>query len=257
MFTLHIPAVGWVAGGGHCGRRPSTWGTVPPGLAHRAEGVVPRHDWPGLPVGPGLGCQRDVPAREVIEADLEVAGETGCLTQLPGCAIVEPCQHLGLADAADLGEVGRGQVSGVSESAHCGGDDRIDVCRVRARAHSARGWRPTVRFRNQQDEKAASQTAKALYASETRSTVGGMYSPLYLLADRILRETQGVSLRDWVLQRRQRLHRVSWAELARRLGRATSGQVSVTTVTLRSWFAVELERARSQDERDVDGGRVR
>lgn len=78
-----------------------------------------------------------------------------------------------------------------------------------------------------------------------------MGSPLYLLADRILRDSQDTSLRDWVLERRQRLHRVSWAELVARLARVTDGQVVITTVTLRSWFAADLARARADDELDA------
>ncbi|WP_156740514.1 hypothetical protein, partial [Occultella aeris] len=78
-----------------------------------------------------------------------------------------------------------------------------------------------------------------------------MATPLYLLADLILRDAQGASLRDWVLERRRRVHQVTWAELADRLARATDGQVVATTVTLRSWFVAGLVRARAEDELDA------
>ena len=78
-----------------------------------------------------------------------------------------------------------------------------------------------------------------------------MGSSLHLPADRTRRDSQDTSLRDWVLERRQRLHRVSWAELVERLTRFTDGQVVITTVTLRSWFAADLARARADDELDA------
>lgn len=90
--------------------------------------------------------------------------------------------------------------------------------------------------------------------TENRCMLRSMASSLRFLADRILRHTQGTSLRLWVLERRWRLHPVSLAELVDCLVRATYGRAVITTVTLRSWFPAELARARGEDEVDVGAG---
>lgn len=72
--------------------------------------------------------------------------------------------------------------------------------------------------------------------------------PRYLLADHILWETHGKSLCQWVFEHRKRLQPVSWAVLTERLASATDGQVSVTQLTLRAWFADEIEAEHQADE---------
>lgn len=85
-------------------------------------------------------------------------------------------------------------------------------------------------------------------------------SPRYLLAERILRETQGKSLREWVFEQRKRLQPAPWAAIADRLGVATDGIVAVSVLTLRTWFAEDIEAARAAnaagDSADAEGDRT-
>ena len=78
--------------------------------------------------------------------------------------------------------------------------------------------------------------------------------PRYLLADRILRDSQGKSLREWVFEHRAgtaerpRLTPMAWGQVAKKLALATDGEVAVTQLTLRSWFAEELAAVRAENE---------
>ncbi|MBN8882177.1 MAG: hypothetical protein J0H73_07675 [Salana multivorans] len=74
--------------------------------------------------------------------------------------------------------------------------------------------------------------------------------PRYLLADRILLEKQGKSLKEWVFEHRLRLTPVAWGALAKKLARDTDGVVAVTQLTLRSWFADEISAARAEADAD-------
>lgn len=68
-------------------------------------------------------------------------------------------------------------------------------------------------------------------------------SPLYLLADVLVRDCVGLSLHQWMLAGRTRVNRLSWPAMSAELARLTDGKVTATTVTLRSWFVADLERA--------------
>lgn len=80
----------------------------------------------------------------------------------------------------------------------------------------------------------------------------------HLLADRILRDSLGKSLREWVIEHRAgtaerpRLTPMAWGQLAKKLAVATNGEVAVTQLTLRSWFAEELAAVRAENEDQED-----
>lgn len=208
--------------------------------------------WPALGrCAFGVRDERDIPAYEVVEADLEVARQQDRLAELPGCAAVELGCHLGRADPADAGKGTGGDPSGVGEPAHGRSHNRVDLVSFAARVHVRTGWPPCTRICKKSSTKVLIEDGKPLNYTESRCMLRSMASSLHLLADRILRHTQGTSLRLWVLGRRWRLHPVSLVDC---LVRATDGRVVITTVTLRSWFAAELARARGEDELNAGTG---
>ncbi len=73
---------------------------------------------------------------------------------------------------------------------------------------------------------------------------GGDRSPLYQLADVLVRGAVGQSLHEWMLAGRTRVERLSWPRMSAELARLTEGRVAATTVTLRSWMAADLRTSR-------------
>lgn len=83
---------------------------------------------------------------------------------------------------------------------------------------------------------------------------GGDRSPLYQLADVLVREAVGQSLHEWMLAGRTRVDRLSWPRMSAELARLTEGRVTATTVTLRSWMAADLRTSREADEGESSMG---
>ena len=82
-------------------------------------------------------------------------------------------------------------------------------------------------------------------------------SPLYVLADVLVREALGVPLSAWMLEERTRVDRRSWSRMALQLATLTQGRVSTTTVTLRSWFNADQElRSTREGVAQDDGSRL-
>ena len=80
-------------------------------------------------------------------------------------------------------------------------------------------------------------------------------TPLYKLADALLK-AQGKEggVHDWVYERRMRLQPKPWGAIAAELARVTGGDVAVSSVALREWFAEEMaaERVRDPDASEED-----
>lgn len=72
-------------------------------------------------------------------------------------------------------------------------------------------------------------------------------SPLYRLADVLLRAQGHEGVREWVYARRMRLQPKAWGAIAGELARVTEGEVSITSVALREWFAEEMAAERLKD----------
>lgn len=79
-------------------------------------------------------------------------------------------------------------------------------------------------------------------------------SPLYRLADLLLKQQGHEGVSAWVYARRMRLQPKAWGAIAAELAAATAGEVNITSVALREWFAEEMaaERSRDPDSGDDD-----
>lgn len=77
-------------------------------------------------------------------------------------------------------------------------------------------------------------------------------SALYRLADALLKAQGYAGLQEWVYTRRLRLQPKPWGAIASELARVTDGEVAVTSVALREWFADEMAKERAEDSDDDD-----
>ena len=78
-------------------------------------------------------------------------------------------------------------------------------------------------------------------------------SPLYRLADALLKAQGHEGLRPWVYERRMRLQPRPWGAIAADLAEATDNEVSITSVALREWFAEEMAAERLTEFGTTDG----